>query len=103
MMPKYKAGDKVEWYGHAAGSSRKHTGMILGVIRQWGRPRDVKPQRPAASSQDKTGYGWDGTSKLERYLIKVERIGKKGQQLPPHYYSPGTGKIDKQATLLEDA
>jgi len=88
-------GTEVSWQSQAAGSFVKKTGIIEAFVPQKADVRDIwKVLRP----DKKFEYGAisQPTSRIPRYLIRVERQGKTKAFLKDKYYCPSASVIEKQ-------
>lgn len=87
-------GKRVQWTSQANGSETTKEGVVLGVIPVRLVPSTLFPfLNDISPSSDKLGTGVHGTSFNTRVLIRVDRIGSKGQPLTPWYYAPSVSKI----------
>lgn len=82
-------GDFVQWMSHSRGTSELRVGRLIAFIPAGSVPSKISPfLNDISRSGDKLGNGVHGTSQSDRWLVKVERVGKQGQNLTPWYYAP---------------
>ncbi len=76
----------------------------MAIVPKGVVPAAVYPElKKISRSSDKLGYGFFGDSKLDRVLVRVDRLDKKGNSLTPWYYAPrmSSVKVCDAAELLE--
>jgi hypothetical protein len=92
----------------ASGSGRNKSEVAIETLRalEGGRSFSLYPEVAAAAqdlstaenvadSQCQMGNGRTGASSLDRYLIRVDRIGAKGQALKPVYFAPSAAVVER--------
>lgn len=76
------------------GEKVKLNGTMGQVLFFW--PMGVRPDDSWIQRIQDGKQVFDGlTSTRDRYLVEVERRGAKGQPLPPAYYSPFSGALER--------
>lgn len=98
-MAAFKPGDRVEWVSGAHGSTTRKEGTVIGLIPPKERPVGLFPEVFGSISpgQNKVNMQGRDASTAIRYLVRVDRMGTKGE-LPPWYYAPRVSAL----VLMED-
>lgn len=82
-------GDRVEWSSTSNGSTTAKEGVAEGVISKGTKPSELFPFLCGISnSRIKLGGGSNGSSSIDRVLVRVARVSKTGEALEPVYYAP---------------
>jgi hypothetical protein len=78
------------------------TGVVVAFIPAGGIPSKVYPDlNHEASSRDRLGYGFHGSSKNDRYLVRVDRFhATTGRQISSWWYGPTKQSIDARNSGL---
>ena len=94
LQPVVQVGTKVKWRSRAYEPWKE--GEVLAFIPKWQQPHKIyRPLENVADSQCQMGNGRTGASSLDRYLIRVDRIGAKGQALKPVYFAPSAAVVER--------
>ncbi len=89
-----QVGTIVHWSSQAAGTTKHKQGVIIGFIPADKRMDELtfccRVFEHISTSQDKSG---SLISQSDRYLIRVDRVSAKGEQLQPWYYAPRVSAV----------
>ncbi|WP_155524065.1 hypothetical protein [Nodosilinea nodulosa] len=97
--PQSYIGEKVTWKTPlsrriADGSFTSiREGIAIYYLRPFIKPTQCQEVLDAKASQCFFGYGKTGGSSNPRLIIRVERTGKNGRVLQPHYFAPRVSSI----------
>lgn len=93
-MNRIKEGTEVTWTSQSQGVETKKKGVVIAFI-----PKHLSASVIWASHLNDIKFNpmdIQRVSSFDRYLVRVERLGKKGQPLKPKYYAPIAGVIEWQ-------
>lgn len=87
-MAVIEIGSKVEW--------NEKKGVVVAFIPARAIPSEVYPElKSEPKTSDKLGYGFHGSSRNDRYLVKVPRFHKvSGEPLNHWWYAPTKKMIE---------
>lgn len=86
-MANFKEGDDISWSSQSGGFRSKKEGKVVAVVDRF---------TPLPKVEEKHVRRYDVTrSQNKRYFVRVERKGKRGQELKPAYYAPTVKVVDR--------
>ena len=88
-----KINQKVSWVSQAQGSAKEKTGIVLGFIPKGQSLKKICPVVESISTSQKK-YDLD-ISKVDRYLVRIDRVSAKGKELNPYYYAPSAKPLQR--------
>jgi hypothetical protein len=93
-MNRIKEGTEVTWTSQSQGVESEKKGIVIAFIPKHASASDIWESR--LDNVKFNPMDIQRFSEFDRYLVGVERLGKKGKPLKPKYYSPIAGVIERQ-------